>query len=448
MRVYVPWGLPVYQGLNGFIEGRGMHPMLAPVPYCRMDGVEFVVEDPAKVGFNPDAVEIASAAATGLGIEYTIAFSNHPIVQLQDVFEFLRSRDFKSQGMAQLDVDLSFFHTTPLTLNQTPWVLHIENPTTLFWPELWHGRCGGVRLKQQPIYWIIKTLLASDHCRGIYTHMARTRDGVHRIFDDDVISSKVEYFPIGLEYPPAGLKEIAEEGLASCEVGDEVTILFTNSWHQDIENFYLRGGHDLVDSFIEVENACPQARLILRSQIPDDLDPRLKHYIRNNPNIEVIDEFVSDEKLVELYAKSAIFALPSMGLHTASVLRAMSLGKAVIASDAPGLEELIDHGDTGILVEGRINSSVYSVDTESGWLRDDFTRASEPDRQFQERLTRSLIELCQSHDLRRRLGKQAQEVTRTRNDFGLWIERMAEFFAAANPAADRRDPRGMSARAS
>ena len=57
------------------------------------------------------------------------------------------------------------------------------------------------------------------------------------------------------------------------------------------------------------------------------------------------------EDIPEILAMADLFVLPSLGEHFGRVLiEAMAMGKAVVATDAGGVPEVVIHGETGLLV--------------------------------------------------------------------------------------------------
>jgi phosphatidylinositol alpha 1,6-mannosyltransferase len=89
------------------------------------------------------------------------------------------------------------------------------------------------------------------------------------------------------------------------------------------------------------------------------------------------------EELAELYASSDIFAFPSRTETFGQVVQeAMASGLPVVGFDSPGVRDLIDDGETGILV------------------------ASKNEVEFKE----ALKKLIESEELRLKLGKKAREI--------------------------------------
>ncbi len=122
---------------------------------------------------------------------------------------------------------------------------------------------------------------------------------------------------------------------------------------------------------------------------------------------------------MNLYLGADIFCLDAAGVHSLSVLRAMYCGAVCIVSDAPGYEEYVDHGETGVVIEGR-RAAVYSEDPESGWLRDDYARMYEVNPPNVERLASILRMLYSNPEQRRRIGLNARQRALQRNSFEGW----------------------------
>ena len=115
---------------------------------------------------------------------------------------------------------------------------------------------------------------------------------------------------------------------------------------------FRKGVHVLIRSIPAVLKHFPEAKFLF---IGDDCG--MKEYMNKNidelklrENIELIGQIWRSE-LLEYYRKSTICIIPSLWEnHPFVLLEAMSCGKPVIASNAGGMAEIIDHGKDGILV--------------------------------------------------------------------------------------------------
>src|SRR5207249_1335446 len=73
--------------------------------------------------------------------------------------------------------------------------------TTLFYPFVRNGETGRRRLEGTQYIPIVKTLLESERCRGIITHIRSTADALPRLFHSDIIARKVAHVPMGVDLP-------------------------------------------------------------------------------------------------------------------------------------------------------------------------------------------------------------------------------------------------------
>ena len=180
--------------------------------------------------------------------------------------KFIRSHSVRAQVAVPLDVSLDFLPSMPFFLGQVPWVIEIEDTTTLFVP---FPRIDGKRddrrlfgtggIYESGFLPVLKALLQSESCRGIITHVKSTADSIPVLFDDPTLADKVFHFPLGIRQRVADKTPKAKE---------RVTILFTNSWHQGATSFYLRGGLDVLEAYSMVFSKYPDARLVLRTSCP------------------------------------------------------------------------------------------------------------------------------------------------------------------------------------
>lgn len=393
LRIGVPWRAPALWQCNGD------HPLPSSLIHDYRDCV-----------FTPDLAPVdsgmKSAAASGEILRRSLAAAA-PDLSAAQIAELVASRLPESQAMMAAPCDLHFLHTAPMTFGARPWMLHFEENVTLFAPFVWHGRSANVAIREQPVYRLVKHLLEAPACRALFSHLRHSRDWLPTLFDSPPLAEKTHYVPLGIEFSPADTKLIAERQVARRGLSG-TTFLFTNSWLQNDSSFMLRGGADAVRAFAALAARYPDVRLILLSRLPtSQCGPDFAAVVRQTPNLHVIDYRVSDDALVELMMSADVFVLPSAGLHALSILRAMYCGMATIVSDAPGNDEFIADGETGIVVPGRRGKTAWY--DEIGFLHQTFESSfTGPSDDYAGKLFQAMEALHLNPDRRRQIGAAAR----------------------------------------
>ena len=332
---------------------------------------------------------------------------------------FVHSRHFRSQVMAPRSADLAFLTSLPQTYGQHPWVIEIEDSTTLFFPFLPNGLTADLDVKASPYYALTRALLESDSCRAILTHMRSTFDTLPTLFDSPIIAKKTHYAPLGVRLPTRFQRH---------EDSETIDLLFTNSWHQQQVGFYLRGGLDVLEAFEILHAKYPQLRLTLRTQLPR-LDERYQRIVEKSW-VRVIDRFLPAKELEELQCESHIYLLPSARIHIVSVLQAMSYGQVVVGSDGWGVDEYVEHDRTGLLVKGRAGT-VSWMDESVGLLREDYSHLYEANPTVVRGIVEAVSRLVDDIGLRRRLGAAARDAIATKYNLANWNDSLKRVFDAA-----------------
>jgi glycosyltransferase involved in cell wall biosynthesis len=341
------------------------------------------------------------------------------------VARFLLSRHFQSQLLLSRSRGLAFLTSMPYTFNQGPWVIEIEDPTTLFYPLIQNGNTCGLDVRASPYFPIVKALLESDECKGIVTHMRSTAAMVPALFQSETIRRKVFHRPLGVKLPDRWQRH-EDRAL------DEVHLLFINSWCQVPENFYVRGGLDVLEAFAVLRRRYPQLRLTLRTALPD-LAPHY-HHILESGWVRVINRFLPAEEMASLHAGSHIFLLPAARVHIVSLLQAMSYGLAVVGSDGWGMEEYLRHEHNGLVVKGRHGVTSW-VDGETGVLREDYAPTFTADPAVIAGIVEAVSRLVEDRELRARLGRQARADVETKYTAEQWNRGLKEVFDRATGGA-------------
>ncbi len=323
---------------------------------------------------------------------------------------FIHTRHLLSQFLLAPQRGLVFLTSMPYTFGQNPWVIEIEDPTTLFYPLIQNGQTADLRIDESPYLPIVKALLESDRCKGIVTHIRSTAELVPTLFGSEAIRRKVHYAPLGVRLPARWQRRQFEDA-------DEIHLLFINSWCQVPENFFVRGGLDVLEAFAILRERYPQLRLTLRTALPA-LDAHY-HRILETGGVRVIHRFLTAEEMAALHAESHIFLLPAARIHIVSLLQAMSYGLAVVGSDGWGMEEYLHHERNGLVVKGR-HGKVSWADAAAGLLREDYEPMYTPDPEVVEGLVEAVSRLVEDCELRARLGRVAREDVAARYTLERW----------------------------
>jgi glycosyltransferase involved in cell wall biosynthesis len=322
--------------------------------------------------------------------------------------KFAHSRNFRSQVLVPRHAELAFLTSVPYTYGQNPWVIEIEDPTTLFFPFLRNGHTADADVRRSPYFGAVKALLEADACRGIVTHMRSTAEMLPVLFGSETIARKVTHAPLGVRLP---------ERFQTHDDGETVNLLFTNSWHQLRDGFFYRGGLDVLQAFDVLRRRYPQVRLTIRSALPE-LDER-HHRILESGWVRVIDRFMPAKRMAALRRESHVYLLPAARIHIVSVLQAMSYGQAVVVSDGWGMDEYAVHGRNCLVVKGRYGKVTWA-DRAAGMLREDYRPMFRPDEAVVEGLVESVSLLIEQRAVRKRLGAAARADAATRFTPGRW----------------------------
>jgi glycosyltransferase involved in cell wall biosynthesis len=331
------------------------------------------------------------------------------------ILRFLRSRHYQSQVQLGNYRGLVFLTSMPYTYGQNPWIVEIEDPTTLFYPHIQNGQTCSLDFAGTPYFPIVKTLLESDQCKGILTHMESTARMVPTLFGSDKIREKVCYAPLGVKLPRRWQRH------ADRDDSGTINLLYINSWCQ--LNFFVRGGLDILEAFSILRERYPQLRLTLRANLPGMDD----HYyeIIESGWVRVIDRFLPAREMEDLMAESHIFLLPAARVHVVSLLQAMSYGLAVVTSDGWGIEEYVNHERNGLIAKGRYGKASWA-DEQAGVLREDYETMLVPDPEVVNGLVEAVSRLVEDRHLRQRLGRTARQDVQTKFSLERWNQRLKE----------------------
>jgi glycosyltransferase involved in cell wall biosynthesis len=129
---------------------------------------------------------------------------------------------------------------------------------------------------------------------------------------------------------------------------EEERILFFGLWRK------VKGISVLTKAFDLIAARRPQAKLTLAgTPSPEDLDlPALSAWAgAHGDRVEVIDRYVPLEEVPAIFARARVVATPYLHAYQSGVVHlAMTMARAVVASDVGDLGSVIADGETGLLV--------------------------------------------------------------------------------------------------
>jgi glycosyltransferase involved in cell wall biosynthesis len=128
----------------------------------------------------------------------------------------------------------------------------------------------------------------------------------------------------------------------------EERVLFFGIWRK------VKGISVLIEAFDLLAARRPEAKLTLAgTPFPEDLDlPALRAWAdAHGERVEVIDRYVPMEEVPAIFAAARVVALPYLHASQSGVVHlAMTMSRAVVASDVGDLGSVVADGETGLLV--------------------------------------------------------------------------------------------------
>lgn len=255
---------------------------------------------------------------------------------------------------------MDFMSMAVMSLGQRPYVLAFDYIPSIFHPFFPYEDMAVD--SSSPFYWIVRDSLESPACTAIITTYASSSHLLGSYFSSDVIKSKCFFVN-----PCFSIDEVKEEGgEEESVVREPETLLFTSSRHATAENFYARGGVDVLYTFERLAPRFPKLRLILRASLPATLSPRLRRLVEIHPRIEHYPDMLPWPAFRRLFQRASIFTLPGVTAYRNGLVQAMGWGVVPLVSDGAHMAELVEDQVTGLVVPGR--AALSRFDESSGCM--------------------------------------------------------------------------------
>ena len=360
----IPWNLPCYTAAGGF------HPLYRAL-----------FEDNAVLEFHAIG-EVALARKMHAGAQRHGDIAAGWSRATPALPAFLRDTGPGREFMRHLTPDgialcnaipgqIELHHTGPFTTGGRPFVLHCESFLSAFIPFFRRGSGGlkdGDRVRE-----FYRRLLGQESCLGIYSHMPTTLTEFSRFFRDARIDAKLHPSRIGLSQTDLGALLHGRRK----EAGSRPIFLFTGSARQDPGDFAHRGGNAALlfaEQFLRAGNA---GRFLFQASRPRDEELSAAGvdagFLKSAEAQQIfwLDGHLPQHELLRLYLVSDFLLLPSLGLHSVTLMRALAAGAIPVITDTHGPEAYVTDGETGIVLRG-VRDAVWHEDPESGVLVDSY----------------------------------------------------------------------------
>ncbi len=248
--------------------------------------------------------------------------------------------------------DIEFHHTIPFPSFKRPFVFHLECISLLTHSLEWQDKGYPEYVKQlrdhyQPIF-------SHPLCLGVFSHIPNTLDSLSKLFNDPQIDAKLFFSKMGLS--PLGCYQ--SRGSKKSDITTP-RFLFINSAHQLPQNFFNRGGHIALQFWKKFISDGRNGMLIIRCSKPSD-ELLLEYgvdieFIKSQMNHTIIwaEDYLSNHEMNALIQDAHFFLLPSIFLHSVSIMQSMMLGTIPIVTDTIGTSTYLKDGEHGIILKGQ-----------------------------------------------------------------------------------------------
>jgi len=358
--VAVPWSLSHYIPLNGF------HPLYRALFDHAPQHVRLNAWDNVKLyeAFeSDDSLREAFLDAVDRQCDAGSAIARSPLARAYHAHMGPPNRVLTQE----LAGDIELHHTAPFPSLTRPFVFHCESFAPIFIPFAGQGNSEGFTQNAE-LREHYRRILAHPLCLGIFSHIPETLENLSRFFTDAEIDRRLHASPVGLAASMRPGRAARAQPPFS-----QPRFVFTNSAHQDVRNFFLRGGHHVLRFWQAYRAAGRDGALWLRCAKPDDatlqahgVDPAFLA-AESGRSLHWIQDYLSHHELQALLASAHFFLLPSLSLHSVSIMQAMTAGAVPVVTDTIGTSTYVTDEETGIVLRG-VRDALVHADPGTGVL--------------------------------------------------------------------------------
>ncbi len=282
------------------------------------------------------------------------------------------------------DIDL-IYSSGLLVFRKKPWIVDQEYVSLLTGGNLDHFR----RYKG-----VIERAFASGYCKKIFCWSEVGKKVILSNLNCERFKEKLEtvYFAV------------RKKDFTKSYRQDKVRLLFVGSANLPGE-FEIKGGREVLETFIHLRKRYNNIELVMRSDVPPDI----KRQYGGLENVRMIEEVLPREMLEQEYKSADIFIIPAHNTPWMVPLEAMSYELPIVTIDAWGNPEIVEDGKTGFLAKKSEKLPYYTNNFLPYFGTSQFARAiKSPDPKVVAELTEKAGTLIENTELRRKMGKAAR----------------------------------------
>ena len=297
---------------------------------------------------------------------------------------------------AELEGDIEFYHTAPYPSLTRPFVFHCESFAPILFPFAQQG--SGVIEKHKELKKHYGNILGHPFCLGIFSHVPDTLRALSRFFSDPVIDGKLFASRTGLSTD--GWIDLASEQKPPLAMP---RFLFVNSANQNPENFYRRGGHLVLRFWKEFVVGGRAGRLIMRCGKPSDMELH-EHgvdavWVTGEIGKSIIWDqgYLAGHEVHSLMASAHFVLMPSVSLHSVSIMEAMRAGAIPVVSDTVGTSVYVTDEEDGIVLHG-VHKEMWHRDEATDILVDRYRQSPDLNHDLVTQITTRVGALLDNQD--------------------------------------------------
>jgi len=235
--------------------------------------------------------------------------------------------------------------TLPLYFGPNDWIIEIEDCWSLFYPHAGNAENSDYNLSESNwVVKILKILFEMDNCKEILTHMKDSINFIETVFGEKVLG-KTSFLQQSVNIPEDELKLYLKKD-------NFTTFLFHGGSVHTPEHFFLRGGLETLNAFINVYKINKNIHLKVVYDTRS-LHGNITSFMKSHPGITYYEEWQSDDQMKYHRQESDIYLIPAFRIHCMSTLMSLARGNPVICSDGWGFDEYVYNNYTGLVAKGQ-----------------------------------------------------------------------------------------------